>query len=342
VDNWKKIVLDDAATFRFGLSALLIFLLLMAAIAIHESGHLLVGLAVGFGFNGMNIGPIQIEPPFRISRNRGAITGRTGWLGGAVSMLPKKTEQLRLRALVLTSAGPAANLLSACVVFLLPYSKGFASNSFIFVSTLAGIISLLPAPGLATHSDGGRIRMLLQSRGRGERWLAMLKLSVEIAEGVPFESLSPDFLAKAIAIRDNSPDTVSAHLLAYSVAWWQRRDADAAQFLETSLEYSGFTAPFMRDILISNASIFQARKRKRADLAEQWLAILPRITVTPGLCARAEAGILEAKGDIEGALKKLDEVETLTLAQPNDVRRKLSLESLSRWRSELVELRSLR
>ena len=87
-----------------------------------------------------------------------------------------------------------------------------------------------------------------------------------------------------------------------------------------------------------DAAVFQARRRKRADVAEQWLALLPKTTVMPGLHANAEAGILEAKGDIEGALKKLDEVETLTLAQPNEIRRKISLESLKRWRSELQEM----
>lgn len=321
---------------RFLSAGFAIFLVMFAAIVIHESGHLLVGLCVGFRFNGMHIGPMQIDRPFRISRYRGA--GSAHWLSGAVNLLPKKTDRLSLRALLMVFAGPAANLLSAYVVFLLPYSRGFASNFFIFFSALTGVVSLIPSRGLVTHSDGGRILMLLQSRERGERWLAMLKLVAKVAEGVPFESLSPDFLAKAIAIRDNSPDTVTAHLLAYAAAWWQRKDAETAQLLETCLEYSGYVAPLVREMLISNAAVFQARRRKRADLAEQWLALLPKTTLTPGLYASAEAGILEAKGDIKGALKKLYEVEALTLTKPNEIQRKVALESLRRWRSELLEI----
>jgi len=334
IDNWEKIFLDDSATFRFLLAGFAIFLVIFAAIVIHESGHLLAGLAVGFRFNAMHIGLMQIDRPFRISRYRGS----GGWLSGAVNLLPKKTDRLSLRALLMVFAGPAANLLSAYVVFLLPYSKGFTSNFFIFFSALAGVLSLIPSRGLVTHSDGARILILLQSRERGERWLAILKLGAEVAEGVPFESLSADFLAKASAIRDNSPDTVIAHMLAYATAKWQHKDAEAAQLLETCLEYSGYAAPMMREALMCDAAVFQARRRKRADVAEQWLALLPKTTVMPGLHASAEAGILEAKGDIEGALKKLDEVETLTLAQPNEIRRKISLESLKRWRSELQEM----
>ena len=340
VDNWAQIFPGDWTIIRFLSAGFAIVLVMLAAIAIHESGHLLVGLCVGFRFNSMHIGRMQIDRPFRISRYRGS--GAGGWLSGAVELLPNKTEKLSLRALVLTFAGPAANLLSAYVVFLLPYSKGFASIFFIFFSTVMGVLNLVPSRGRIAHSDGGRILMLLQSRERGERWLATLKLVGEMAEGVPFESLSADFLAKAIAIQDNSPDTVTAHMFAYAAAWWQRRDAEAAQFLETCLQYSGYTAPMVREALICDAAVFQARRRKRADLAEQWLAILPKATVMPGLHASAEAGILEAQGDIEGALKKLDEVETLTLAQPNEIQRKVSLESLRRWKSELLGAASVR
>lgn len=333
LSNWEQLyrTWTSGRVFSAGLAMMLVAL---ATIVIHESGHLLVGLCVGFRFNSMHIGRIQVDRPFRISRYQGP----GGWLSGAVSLFPSKTEKLSLRALVMVFAGPAANLLSACVVYLLPYSKGFASNFFIFFSALIGLLNFIPARGKIAHSDGARILMLLQNRERGERWLAILKLVGEVAEGVPFESLSPDFLAKAVAIRDNSPDTVTAHSLAYAAAWRQHKDAEAAGLLETCLQYSGYTTPMVREALISDAAIFQARRRKRVDLAEQWRAILPKTTIMPGLHVRIEAGILEAKGDIEGALKKLDEAETLSLAQPSEIQRRVSLESVKRWRSELLAM----
>jgi hypothetical protein len=82
--------------------------------------------------------------------------------------------------------------------------------------------------------------------------------------------------------------------------------------------------------------VFQARRRKRIDLAEQWLAMIPQNTEFPGLRPRVEAAILEAQGDVDGALKKLDEVETLFLAIPNETMREINVRFLCRWKSELV------
>lgn len=56
----------------------------------------------------------------------------------------------------------------------------------------------------------------------------MLKLSAELREGVMPEAMSPAYLAKAVALRDKSPDTVAAHALAYSTAFHQRKDDEAA------------------------------------------------------------------------------------------------------------------
>jgi hypothetical protein len=57
-----------------------------------------------------------------------------------------------------------------------------------------------------------RIWMLLWNRAPGERWLAIMRLSADTKDGVLPESLSADLLAKAIAVRDNSTDTVMARM----------------------------------------------------------------------------------------------------------------------------------
>ena len=81
-----------------------------AVISVHEIGHVLGGLCAGFRFNALRIGPLLIHRGFRISRCRepGA------WLGGEARMIPNSGGRPALRALALVSAGPAANILSAC------------------------------------------------------------------------------------------------------------------------------------------------------------------------------------------------------------------------------------
>ena len=314
------------------LSIPLIFAVSFLAVAIHESGHVAAGMLVGFHFNSLRIGRIQFDRPFRISLYRGRGTGSGGW----ASLFPVKQDKLILRAIVMLLAGPFSNLISAGLVYALPYPKGMLSACFLFVSALLGLMNLVPFRNRGVFSDGGRILMLLQNRARGERWLAMLKLLEEMRQGVPRENLSPEFLAKAIAVQDNSPDTFTANALAYAAAFWQRKDDEAAQALEACLRCSNLVGQSQRQGIMVDATIFQARRRKRIDLAEQWLADVPQKTEYPWLRSRGEAAILEAKGDNSEAIKKLDEVEKMILATPNQALREMSLQGVRRWRAELA------
>jgi hypothetical protein len=301
------------------------------AVAIHEIAHALVGAMVGFHFNSLRIGRLQFDRPFRISLYRGRGTGAGGW----ASLFPVKQDRLILRTVVMLLAGPVSNLVSVCLVILLPYSKGVPSVYFLAMSLLLGLMNLVPFRSRTVISDGGRILMLLRNRARGERWLAIMKLVEELRTGVLHENLTPGFLAKAVAIEDNSPDTVVAFALAYGAAFWQRKDDEAARALETCLRHANMAAPAVRQALMSDAAVFQARRSKRIDLAEQWLADVHEKGEYPWLRPRGEAAILEAKGDITGALKKLDETEKMILAMPNQASREISLRGVRRWKAEL-------
>jgi hypothetical protein len=333
--HWIGTVLRQMAPQEWtALTAVLSLFSLLAAsfvaIAIHELAHALVGVVVGFRFNSLRIGRLQFDRPFRISLYRGRGTGAGGW----ASLFPVRQDGLVWRAIAMLVAGPVSNLVSILLLSPLPYSKGMFSASFIYISLFLGVMNLVPFRSRAVISDGGRILMLLQNRQRGERWLAMLKLIEEMRTGPP-EKMTPEFIAKAIAIEDNSPDTVTAHAIAYAAAFWQHKDDEAARLLETCLRHSNLAAPSQRQGLAVDAAVFQARRRKRADLAQGWLAELPARTEYPLLRPRAEAAILEAQDDFAGALKKLNEVEKLISASPNQAIREMSLPNLRRWKSEL-------
>jgi hypothetical protein len=320
-----------------GATPLLYFFALLAAtftaVAIHEIAHAVAGVIVGFRFNSLRIGRLQFDRPFRVSLYRGRGTGSGGW----ASLLPVEQDRLILRTVIMLLAGPVSNLVSVFLLVLLPHFKGMFSALFFYISLLLGLMNLVPFRSRAVISDGGRILMLLQNRVCGERWLAILKLVEELRTGVPYERLSPGFLAKAVAIEDNSPDTVTAFALAYGAAFWGRKDDEAARALETCLRHANLATPSQRQGLMSDAAVFQARRRKRTDLAEQWLADIPEKGEYPWMRLRCKAAILEAKGDTAGALNKVDEVEKMILAVPNQALKEISLRGLRRWKSELQQ-----
>jgi hypothetical protein len=145
---------------------------------------------------------------------------------------------------------------------------------------------------------------------------------------------SAQFIAKATALEDDSIDTVASHALAFMSAYHQHRDDDAARLLETCLTVSNRAHALLRAALISEAAVFQARRRRRADLAEQWLGDLP--SSAPGwMRGRAEAAILEARGDARAAAAKLSQCDRELAAGPNTPQRAYSRRLLQRWASEL-------
>ncbi len=307
----------------------------VAVTFVHESGHVLVGLCAGFRFSSMRVSRIQFDRRFRVSISRGRGIGASG----SASMMPIKSDKLVPRAIAMVLAGPIANFATGYAVLLLPVTKGFFSGGFIFCSIFGGAANLMPFRHRSMPSDGTRLLSLLRNPAPAERSLALAKLNDDVHNGVPPGSLSPDFLAKALAVRDASLDTVVAHSIGYAVAWWQHDDAAAAQALETCLAHSGNVPTEVRHIVMSDAAVFQARRRKRVDLAEEWLEMIPQGTKFPGLRLRVEAAILEARGDFDGALKKLEEVEMLFLGIPDEALREINVRFLRRWRTELFAAR---
>jgi hypothetical protein len=324
LDQWAGIGIVGV-----GLSALAAYYLMLA---IHELGHVVAGLWVGFRLRSLRVGPLLFDRPFRVSfyRGPGAV------VNGVVELIPVTTDRLAWRGVVMVLGGPAANILSALVVLLLPLPISVFSGLFIAFSMANGVNDLFPFESRLGVSDGRRIGMLLRQPERGERFLALLHLAGELHDGVLPEALSADFLARAIAVRDASADTVKAYAIAFLAAFHQHKDGEAAARLETCLENSSHATPVLREALMSDAAVFQARRRKRADLAEQWLAAIPVKTQHPWFRSRAEAAILEAKGDVAGAVGKLAEVEAAILALPKNAQRETVLRLLQRWKSDLA------
>jgi hypothetical protein len=307
-----------------------LWLAILAVIIVHELGHLLAGWAAGLKLVAVRFGPVQISPPLRVSFQRNLIRGASGW----TNMVPASANRIRGRLLVFVLGGPLANLFFGLAIALIQDVSTFV-GWFAFASTLLGLVNLIPFQRAGLVSDGKRLLMLLQEGGRGERWMAIIQLGAQLRNGVLAEELNSELLAIATAIQDASADTVMGHLLAFSSSWYAGTDTESGRLLEICLRYSAFASPMLREVVQADAGVFQGRKRRRADLAEQWLADLPAKTQFPSLRERVEAAILEAKDDIPGALYKLGEVRSAMAALPDRRQRAVALKAIERWSAEL-------
>lgn len=304
----------------------------LAAVVVHELGHVIAGKLAGFRLVSIHFGQLQITPPFHLKWHH---TDPLPGAAGFVRNLPVYSKNLRLRELFVYFGGPAANLVSAIAVPLLIQTTIF-SPWFFIISLLMGLRNLLPFRRRRITSDGEHILMLLRNRHqKHDQWLAVLQLVEDLLSGTEPENLRPDFLAIATAVKDNSIGTVFGHDIAYTAAYYRHDDEEAARVLEICLQYSGCAPQQIREALFGHAACFQAIRRKRVDLGRQWLADIPEKPQSPEQRLAVEAYVLAAEGDMQGALKKLDEAEIFR--QPKEPRYdKLFLHFQQKMRQDLT------
>jgi hypothetical protein len=331
--NFKLLFGDDWAGVRIILTGFAIALVVLTAIATHECGHFLVGLAVGFRFRSLHVWRLQIDGKLQMSRYKPS----EGEVYGGTLFFPKEMRNRPLSVACMTLAGPLANLLSGYLLFILPFDKSFISGSYILASFFFGLENLVPFRSGPIISDGMHLFTLLRDRAKYERRLSLAQILEDRLAGVEAESLSPELLASAIAVRDESLETLLAHLIAYAAARSQQKDEEAAQLLETSLQYSSYATSSLREALMADAAIFQAAKKKRVDLAEKWLAALPARLEVPYRRLMVEGSILEAQENYAGALQKVDEIEKTILSATEPARQQTTLKPFAKWRAELEQ-----
>lgn len=305
----------------------------VAVVVVHELGHVIAGKLAGFRLVSINFGQLQITPPLHFKWHRkDPLPGALGF----VRHLPVYSRNLRWRLVAAYLGGPAANLLCAFAISSFLPQPPIFFVWFALISLFTGIGNLLPFSRGRITADGQHILMLLRNRHQKiDQWLAIFQLVDDQLNGAEPENLRPDFLAIATAVKENSLGTVFGHDIAYTAAYYRHDDEEAARVLEICLQYSGCAPQLIRDSLFGHAVCFQAIRRKRVDLARQWLADIPEKPVRPEERPTIEAYILAGEGDIESALKKLDEAEAVH--KPSEPRyQKLFLHFQQKMRKDLT------
>ena len=321
-----------------GVSYLLSF---VAAIIVHELGHLLAGWMVGFHFSSFTIGPFSLFLEYGKLRFR---IRRTLPAGGYAGMHIDRVRRLRHRLMIFSAAGPAANLVSAgitaaCLAFvssITPWS--LAAELFWMLSAILGVANLFPFRLGALYPDGARMWMLLFSREKARRWLSLAGTGTQSQAGIRPRNYRRTWLDAAGRFHDESVDEFAANWTGYLAANDRKEASVAADRLERCLALAGLLGPTLRDTIALEACVFTAWFRGDADTARKWQTQVKRPKALPKLMRiRAEIAQSCARKEFANALAGWDDGYSFIEKLPQTpIKNRLRVGFLE-WKAEIEE-----
>jgi hypothetical protein len=168
---------------EIGTILLVLAVLLLASTFVHEAGHLLGGLLLGFGIESVRVGPIEL----RRQRGWAWAFSKADLAGGIVKAqfrtLPGPQAAWRCAGFLI--AGPLANLLVALTLAPLsssPTLAGAFGGWLAIASLFVGIVNLIPLRTRTGRSDGAKLFWLIFSRNRREQLIFAFSLKARINE----------------------------------------------------------------------------------------------------------------------------------------------------------------
>lgn len=288
----------------------------LVTLALHELGHVIGGLLVGFEFRMYTVGPFMIEREagklnFKWNKNLNTF-------GGLALCLPLNDRDLARRFTVFVAGGPLGSLVWALAAWGLwsalsvPDLPGFwlhVADMFLFLSILfSGFIfltTIFPMHSGGFYSDGARIGQFLRKGPDADLQITLLTASAWSLSGTRPRDIDPNLLLKGLEIPTDSPFKGYFHGFLHYIYLdrgdWERAEYHLLQY-ETYLEHipEGYQATVWLDKAYFWAMYYGDAVSAQAflDNAEIGAAI------TPSKVLRTEAAIAHAKGDRELAATK--------------------------------------
>jgi tetratricopeptide (TPR) repeat protein len=214
------------------------FLLVFVQVAVHEFGHALAAVMVGFKVRVLAVGPFVVTKKSGSSK-WGSYQVRFRWnqlilLGGYVGAVPVTPEGLRVKEMLVIAAGPAASLLAAgyllAVALLLP---GTPYAHFLGLTATAtrigfcvGIANLIPVG----YCDGTMLFHLLLSTRRGEELLTLLLRAASLGGQESDLADKRETLRRLLLNPRPDPVQLGNHYISLAqteVSMYHNRDAEA-------------------------------------------------------------------------------------------------------------------
>lgn len=242
-----------------------VFLVLLwtpLAVALHELGHVVAGLACGFRFFLFIVGPLRIDklgPRLRMNWN----AARGTW-GGLASCAPDSVEPGQWRkAAWYAAGGPLFSLLGVSLAIPVRVLAAghrnviFTAILFAAISGMLFVATMIPLRTGGFVSDGARVLMLLRKQPEGMRWVAMGALAGISTVKRPREW--PVELMEQLGDGQGA-DGASVSFLRHMFHRDRRETALAREWLERGLARIEGCSPPMQGVLWSLAAYFYARE----------------------------------------------------------------------------------
>ncbi len=284
-----------------GLIASIFFVL-----AFHELGHIIGGKLVGFRFTLFIVGPLKLystRDGVKLGLNRSLMLA--GGLDGAA---PTDSQNLVRRTMALVAGGPVASLLLAVsafgLLFVVPPSIRVILSIVAVASLGIGVVTLIPNRIGGLVSNGAQLKMLSKGGTEAVRWCALGALGGASMAGERPRDWDEKMIQSSLSHRDNSFDDAGASSTAHYHALDLGRKDEAEALLGRALSADAIPE-VMRSQVLFEAAFFQAYFRHDAGEAQSLLSeTQPEKVLEKHLPLRAEAAILLAEGENEGAKEK--------------------------------------
>ncbi len=296
----------------------------LVAIGVHEGGHAVAGVKVGFDFKMYVVGPFMWEKDttgWHFKWNKNVNTA-----GGMVMCLPTDTVDLPRRFSIFAAGGPLASLLLAVVAYGI-YALGFKEStevnlvkelvgSFIlftaFLSTFFFIVTSVPMHVGGFYTDGARVIRLLRGGDRAQFDSFILKFVTQSSGGVRPKLLNVNEIEETLAIgqRINEPFTVYLHSYLYQAALDKDEVEKAEKHLLNYIGEAENIPDGIRNTVWQEAAFFYAYAKK--DLAEAekfWQQFKPAAMISKAQIFATEAAIENLRDNKEVALAKIEAAE---------------------------------
>jgi hypothetical protein len=283
------------------------------AILIHEIGHLLLALTNGFDVKAFSIGRWVF-----VRRGERMQLCRTHhqWAAGFVMPLPRTLDSLNKRVFMMILGGPLASFLLTCLGLLpLIFQNSGEQNGLAWFIAFCSITNLcltlnnvLPIKIGSLITDGRRMLDLAQNNLQGKRFIAIYAFLASSRQGIRPRDVDPAIVERALLIPEKSSDHISGLLTAYGVALDKGEFEQAGDYLDQAIALNTYYPALFRGSLFLEAAYFEAHIRGQAELARQWFGkIQDTALLDPAALLRAEAAVLLAEGDLEGARVKAEQ-----------------------------------